>query len=64
MRLPACRRHWLPQVTWVCQTAPQPSHLPILPACGLTLDLHVSPAQVSSWKGHTAACSAGPCCSV
>lgn len=42
---------WLNQVlpirvTWVCQTRPTTTQLPDLGRNGLTIDLHVSPAQV------------------
>jgi glycosyltransferase involved in cell wall biosynthesis len=45
------------RVTWVCQSVPSAAHLPVLPACGLTLDLHVSPPQedlAALYRGHDA----------
>ena len=40
------RARRLAQVMWVCQSQPNAMQLPMLPQCGLTIDLHVSPAQV------------------
>mmetsp|Transcript_6975 Transcript_6975/g.20372 ORF Transcript_6975/g.20372 Transcript_6975/m.20372 type:complete len:726 (+) Transcript_6975:386-2563(+) len=43
------------RVTWVCQVEPTAAQLPGLPACGLTIDLYISPPQndlAALYRGH------------